>query len=126
VTPDRKGGMGEQLGERVAVVETEIETLKEEVNERLRPLAHKAASVANEANLRALQIEKAQAIMSDKVLPEFAETLEALAGKVSDIRDKVLTRNTDVGWFMRIFSFALRDLATPMILLWVAYEMSKQ
>jgi hypothetical protein len=118
--------MGEQLGERVAVVETEIETLKEEVNERLRPLAHKAASVANEANLRALQIEKAQAIMSDKVLPEFAETLEALAGKVSDIRDKVLTRNTDVGWFMRIFSFALRDLATPMILLWVAYEMSKQ
>lgn len=125
--------MDRPIGERVAGLETRMERTEDDVVE-LRNARHNhanrlAALVDAPRDIRELQelpprverLEEDVHVMAKSLLPEQNRTIGVMADEMRSIREKVMTRSTDVGWVMRIVGFATRDLLTPILLAVIIY-----
>ena len=125
-----------RLGERVAVLEGRMDRAETDIlslrtsrhnhSERLQALVDAPADIRElqEFPPRVERLEEEVEEMTKTLLPEQNRTITELAQQMRDVRDKVMTRSTDVGWLMRIASFVMQGVITPIALLWLGWVLS--
>jgi chromosome segregation ATPase len=123
------------IGERVVKLETRMETAESEIAALRQSRGQHAGQLErlynapedirelNKLPPRIDRLEEDQESMITKVLPTQSEAIKALEKELAQIRDKVLTRSTDVSWLTRILAWTLQ-LAQAAGLIYVAYLVS--
>jgi hypothetical protein len=116
------GDKENSLHERVAIVETGLNTLTEEVNGRIRPTLGRLGELLQNHESRLGVGEKEQDTMRTRVMPEVYRTLEQVATTIQQIRIDLTSSGTDQSWVKRNLAFVLQGAMT-LILAWVAIQL---
>lgn len=120
------------IGERVATLEEQAKGTADDIerhNEEIRSLRdsrHAHGNTIQKLVFSVDAVEREQTDMSEQVVPAIRKTLEQQAVEISGINKKLMSTGIDFGWVMRILTFVLSGVITPLALLWMGYLISQK
>lgn len=119
--------MTEPIGERIAILEHRSDAHEEHIYAHdesilsLRDSRHEHGNKLQRVMMQVEAVEKDVRAMEESVIPQINHTIKDLAKEQVDIRAILTASRTDLGWVLRILTFVMTGVVTPLALLWLGY-----